>query len=100
MLSNASMHTNWAHSAIAAARSGDHGYASEQMHQSSYSVIRDGRAASGSVNAMANAKALEEEMQADQNAIKRLRYDTRCLKSTPDVPFKPLRGIHANNNLS
>jgi Ca-activated chloride channel homolog len=72
--------------ALSAARSGDNGYASEQMRRAATQLLEMGEQRLGQLM-LANAQALEEEPQADQNAIKRLRYDTRCLKSTPDVPF-------------
>jgi hypothetical protein len=71
--------------AIAAARSGDHKYASEQMHRAATQLLEMGEQRLGQLM-LANAKALEEEMQTDQDAIKRISYETRRLSSTPDAP--------------
>jgi Ca-activated chloride channel homolog len=70
--------------AIAAARSGDHKYASEQMHRAATQLLEMGEQRLGQLM-LSNAKALEEEMQTDQNAIKRISYETRRLSSTPDA---------------
>jgi Ca-activated chloride channel homolog len=71
--------------AIAAARSGDYKYASEQMHRAATRLLEMGEQQLGQLM-LSNAKSLEEEMQTDQNAIKRLSYETRRLSPTPDVP--------------